>query len=136
MKAPRRLLGRLPASRRVREGSQERSTVAELEVVVGIEVRVEEDIEVRVGVLTDAEVEVGVEVSLSWVLAFALAIPLTAWLDVLIGKLGFVAPLPYILAPGALAAWAILVWIVSLFATLIPASRAARTSIATALTQV
>jgi putative ABC transport system permease protein len=80
--------------------------------------------------------EAGFISALSWVSALALSIPLTAWLDRLIGNLGFVAPLPFIVAPAAILAWLVLVGLVSLVATLVPASRASRTSVMGALAQV
>lgn len=74
--------------------------------------------------------------ALSWVAALVLSLPLTAWLDSLIGNLGFVAPLPFIVAPMAILAWLVLVALVSLVATLVPSSRASRTSVIQALAQV
>ncbi|MBI1752630.1 MAG: FtsX-like permease family protein [Acidobacteria bacterium] len=74
--------------------------------------------------------------ALSWIAALALSIPLTAWLDRLIGNLGFVAPLPFIVAPAAILTWLVLIGLVSLVATLVPSSRASRTSVIQALAQV
>lgn len=73
---------------------------------------------------------------LSVLLAFALSLPLTWVLDVLIGRLGFVAPLPFALSPLALLAWLALVLLVSLAAAWPPARRAAQLPIALALVQV
>jgi putative ABC transport system permease protein len=70
----------------------------------------------------------------SWVLALVLCIPLTVLVDTLIGNLGFLAPLPFALAPGAIAAWLALVGLASLAATLLPARRAARLTVHQALT--
>jgi putative ABC transport system permease protein len=74
--------------------------------------------------------------ALSWTAALALAIPLTAWLDRLIGNLGFVAPLPFVVSSMAILAWLVLVGIVSFLATLVPSSRASRISVIQALAQV
>ena len=71
--------------------------------------------------------------ALSWIAAFVLALPITALIDTLVGNLGFVAPLPFIIAPAGLLAWLILLGVVSLAATLIPARRASAVSVAQAL---
>ena len=80
--------------------------------------------------------EAGFIGALSWGAALALSIPITAWLDALIGNLGFVAPLPFLLSPTAALLWLLLVGVVSLLATLVPAQRASRTSVVQALAQV
>jgi len=73
--------------------------------------------------------------ALSWLSAFALSVPLSLFVDRLIGTLGFLAPLPLILsAPGAVI-WLGLVAGVSLVATLVPARRAARMVVRQALSQ-
>jgi putative ABC transport system permease protein len=69
----------------------------------------------------------------SWVLAFALSVPLTAYLDRLIGNLGFLASLPLVLMPGAAVGWLGLVTVLSVFATAVPARRAGAISIREAL---
>lgn len=73
---------------------------------------------------------------LSVLAAFALSLPLTWLLDVMIGGLGFVAPLPFAVSPLALLAWVALVLLVSLAAAWPPARRAAQLPIALALAQV
>ena len=83
-------------------------------------------------VLTEAQ-WVGV---LSGVGAFVLSLPLTALLDALVGGLGFVAPLPYVVAWAPVLGWFALVALVSCLAALPPALRAARVSIAFSLAQV
>ncbi len=70
---------------------------------------------------------------LSWLLAFAGSIPLTLLVDWLVGNLGFLAPLPLVLSPGAAALWLGLVAAVSLAATLVPARRASALVIREAL---
>lgn len=69
----------------------------------------------------------------SWILAVTLSVPLTAAVDWLVGNLGFLAPLPFALAPGPVFLWLLLVGLVSLVATLLPARRAATLSIRKAL---
>jgi putative ABC transport system permease protein len=72
----------------------------------------------------------------SVVAAIALALPLTALLDAMIGSLGFVAPLPFSVSPPAMVAWLLLVMAVSLGAAWLPARRAAGLRVAQALVQV
>jgi putative ABC transport system permease protein len=72
----------------------------------------------------------------SWLLALLLALPLTAVVDTVVGNLGFVAPLPFIVAPLPPWLWLGIVCALSLVTTLIPARRAARTSVAQALAQL
>ena len=81
-------------------------------------------------------VEAQVVAWLSAVAAFVLSLPLTALLDAVIGGLGFVAPLPFAVAPAALVAWLLLVMTVSLGAAWPPARRAAGLRIAQALAEV
>jgi putative ABC transport system permease protein len=73
---------------------------------------------------------------LSVVAAIVLALPLTALLDAMIGGLGFVAPLPFSVAPAAIVWWVLLVAAVSLGAAWLPARRAAGLRVAQALVQV
>ena len=70
---------------------------------------------------------------LSWLLALILSLPLTLVVDTLVGQLGFLAPLPFVLSPGAIVLWLTLVGLASLPATLPPALRAAKLSIRDAL---
>ncbi|MBI5547473.1 MAG: FtsX-like permease family protein [Deltaproteobacteria bacterium] len=63
--------------------------------------------------------------AVSWLLALALAVPLSRFVDTLIGNLGFLAPLPLVLSRGAIGAWLGLVVVVSFGATLLPAWKAA-----------
>lgn len=74
--------------------------------------------------------------ALSWIAAFLLSLPLTAGLDLLIGRLGFVAPLPFIAAHGPALAWAALVAIMALVSTWLPARRAGTLTVAQALAQL
>jgi len=73
---------------------------------------------------------------LSWVLALVLALPLTLLVDALVGRLGFVAPLPVVIAPSSAMIWLLLVAAVSLVATLVPARRASQLPVAQALVQL
>jgi len=74
--------------------------------------------------------------ALSAILALALSVPLTAAVDWLVGILGFLAPLPFVLSPGAALLWLVLVGAASLVATLLPARRVARLSIRDALDRI
>ena len=69
----------------------------------------------------------------SWALAFGLSLPLTVLVDTVIGNLGFLAPLPFVVS--AAAAWGslLLVALVASAATLLPARRASTLSIREAL---
>lgn len=69
----------------------------------------------------------------SWILAYAIAGPLTFFVDRLIGNLGFLAPLPLVLSGKAALFWLLLVAVVSLVATLWPARRAGRLTVRDAL---
>ncbi|HEY3352192.1 MAG TPA: FtsX-like permease family protein [Polyangia bacterium] len=73
--------------------------------------------------------------ALSWVLAFALSIPLTLLVDRIVGNLGFLAPLPLVVSAAAAALWLGLVVVVAVVATVLPARRAARLVIRAALAQ-
>lgn len=71
----------------------------------------------------------------SWVLAVILSLPLTWFVDRLIGQLGFLAPLPFVLAPWSMIAWLGLVLIAALVATLLPARRAGALTVCEALAE-
>lgn len=83
-----------------------------------------------VGLLVAEGLFIGV---LSWGLAFVLSLPLTALVDGLVGRLGFLAPLPFVVSAGAVAGWLGLVVLVSLGAIAFPARRAARLTVLEAL---
>ncbi len=70
---------------------------------------------------------------LSAVLSGALAVPLTVFVDRLVGMLGFLAPLPLVLSPMAALAWLGLSVAVAFGATLVPARRASTLVIREAL---
>jgi len=80
--------------------------------------------------------EAGWTAALSWCAAVLLSLPLTWLLDVLIGGLGFVAPLPFAVQFGAMAIWAALVSVIGALASWIPAQRAARIPIVAAIAAV
>jgi putative ABC transport system permease protein len=71
--------------------------------------------------------------AVSWILAVALAVPLTALVDWLVGTLGFLAPLPLVLAPAPALLWLVLVGSVAPAATLLPARRASHLTVRAAL---
>ena len=61
----------------------------------------------------------------SWVAALALAVPLAAAIEGLLGMMGFLAPLPFHLSWPAWLLWCALVWATVLLATFFPARRGA-----------
>lgn len=65
-----------------------------------------------------------------------LALPATAGLAELMGLLSFGTPLPFVLAPRAIAAWSLGVLVVSFLASSIPAWLATRTTVRDALNSV
>jgi putative ABC transport system permease protein len=69
----------------------------------------------------------------SCVLAILLGIPLTALVGWLVGNLGFLAPLPLVIAPGPMLLWTGLVTLVAVAATWWPARRAAALRVTDAL---
>jgi putative ABC transport system permease protein len=73
---------------------------------------------------------------ISWILGFALALPLTLVLDRIIGSLGFLAPLPLVIGWAGPVGWLLVVLVISVIAGWIPARRAARLTIREALAQV
>jgi putative ABC transport system permease protein len=72
----------------------------------------------------------------SAVLALVLTLPLTALIESTIGRLGFLAPLPFVVSTTALVGWLVLVSAFSLVATWLPARRAAGISVREALARV
>lgn len=72
----------------------------------------------------------------SWVLAAVLALPLTAAVGQTVGMLSFRVRLPLIVDPWAVSWWLVLVVVVALIATILPAIRAARLTVRGALGQV
>lgn len=69
-------------------------------------------------------------------LAVALSLPLTAGLDKLVGSLGFVAPLPFAVAPAGVLGWALASAALAGLAAWWPARSAGRVSVAQALQAV
>jgi putative ABC transport system permease protein len=65
-----------------------------------------------------------------------LALPLSAWVEAELGRLGFLAPLPFVVSSSAAAAWLGLVLVASLLTTWVPARRAARVSVREAIAHV
>ncbi len=74
--------------------------------------------------------------ALSWVLALAVSLPLTGLVDGVVGRLGFLAPLPIVIAPAPALGWLALVGAVGLLATLVPARRAGAVTVREALAHV
>ena len=70
---------------------------------------------------------------LSWLLACLLSLPLTFYIDRLVGNLGFLAALPFVVEPGAALGWLGMSVAIALLATWLPAQRAARLTIRDAL---
>jgi putative ABC transport system permease protein len=69
-------------------------------------------------------------------LAVGLSLPLTALLDALVGRLGFVAPLPFAVAPAGVVAWVAASAALAGLAAWWPARNAARLGVAQALQAV
>jgi putative ABC transport system permease protein len=69
----------------------------------------------------------------SWGLAFGLSLPLTALVDRVVGNLGFLAPLPLVIAPAGPPLWLALAGAVGLAAAFLPARRAAALTVREAL---
>jgi ABC-type lipoprotein release transport system permease subunit len=65
--------------------------------------------------------------------AFALSLPLTAALDLWVGRLGFVAPLPFSISAAAVGLWVVLSLVLSWIAGRIPAATAAHAPVAESL---
>jgi putative ABC transport system permease protein len=84
-------------------------------------------------VLRDLLLEALTVGALSWVLACLVSLPLTLYLDRLIGGLGFLASLPFVVAPWAALGWLGLVGLSSILATTLPACRARSLTIREAL---
>lgn len=68
--------------------------------------------------------------------ALVSALSLTLLVDTLVARLGFVAPLPFVIAPAPTLGWLALVGAVAVVATVLPARRASRLSVAQALVQL
>jgi len=62
--------------------------------------------------------------ALSFLAGWVLSVPLTILVDRIVGALGFLAPLPLVLSPGAAVAWAVVGTLATFAATLVPARRA------------
>jgi putative ABC transport system permease protein len=71
--------------------------------------------------------------ALSFFVSVVLSLPLTLYVNDLVGSLGFLASLPFVLVPGAILGWFSLVGCLSFLATALPARRAAALTIGEAL---
>ncbi len=69
----------------------------------------------------------------SFVLGWALSVPLTFVVDRIVGQLGFLAPLPLVVSPGAVVTWVALGGAATFLATLVPARAASALSVREAL---
>ena len=69
----------------------------------------------------------------SYVVALVLSLPLTWAVEGIIGRIGFLAPLPFIVSPAAILGWGVLLGVATFGATLPPAYRAAALSVRDAL---
>jgi putative ABC transport system permease protein len=69
-------------------------------------------------------------------LAVLVTLPVTALVESMIGRLGFLAPLPFVVSTPAVVVWLGLVSVSSLLATWLPARRAARISVREAIAQL
>lgn len=72
----------------------------------------------------------------SALLAFLVTLPVTALVESMIGRLGFLAPLPFVVSTTAVLSWLLLVIAFSLLATWLPARRAAGISVREAVSQL
>ena len=73
--------------------------------------------------------------AISWIVAVLLSLPLTWGIEVLVGNLGFLAPLPFVVSPLAMGLWAVAITIGAWLAASIPARRAARLTVLEGLAQ-
>lgn len=81
----------------------------------------------------DVVVQGVVIAALSWVAAVALAVPLTAIVNAVSGRIFIKSALAFVMSPAAAAAWLALVLILGAAATLYPARRASRLTVREAL---
>jgi putative ABC transport system permease protein len=72
----------------------------------------------------------------SFVLAVLVSLPLTLLVGTVIGKLGFLAPLPFVLAPVGIVLWGAVSVVGALIATLGPAQRATAMTVRDALVEL
>jgi putative ABC transport system permease protein len=72
---------------------------------------------------------------LSWLVAIAVAVPLTALVGKTVGMLAFRVRLPLVMAPSGVISWLVLVVVVAVLATLLPARRASQLTVWKALGQ-
>ncbi len=84
-------------------------------------------------IATSIMAEAAVTAAVSYIVAVLLSLPLTSAVEGIIGRIGFLAPLPFGVSPGAMLGWAALLGAATVFATLPPAYRAAALSVREAL---
>jgi putative ABC transport system permease protein len=72
----------------------------------------------------------------SAVLALLVTLPVTALVESMIGRLGFLAPLPFVVSTTAVVGWLLLVTAFGALATWLPARRAAGISVREAITEL
>jgi putative ABC transport system permease protein len=91
---------------------------------------------VRRRILGDILAEGVLTAGLSAALALLLALPLAALVEAHLGRLGFLAPLPFFVSLSGAALWTGLVLVASVLATWLPARRAAAISVREAIAHV
>lgn len=69
----------------------------------------------------------------SWVVGTLLSVPLTWTIEGLVGRLGFLAPLPFVVSKPALFGWLLLLGVASVASSVVPARRAAAIPVSEAL---
>lgn len=72
----------------------------------------------------------------SGALAVLVTLPLTAFVESMLGRLGFLAPLPFVVSTSAVVGWFGLVSLFAVLATWLPAQRAARISVREAILEL
>ncbi|MFO0547385.1 MAG: FtsX-like permease family protein [Polyangiaceae bacterium] len=73
--------------------------------------------------------EAALTAAFSLALGVLVTLPVTGGIESLVGKLGFMAPLPFVVSKPAIAVWAVVVLVASSLAALVPARRAARITV-------
>ena len=71
--------------------------------------------------------------AVSWAVAIAVSVPLTWGLEGMVGRIGFLAPLPFVLSAPAILGWLALLAVSSFAASVVPARRASSLSVHEAL---
>ncbi len=72
---------------------------------------------------------------LSWLAALAVSLPLTFGVESIIGRLGFLAPLPFVVSGPAMVGWLAMLGVATLLATIPPVQRATSMSVREAMAE-